>query len=110
MNAETGGSNAGYEKRDVSLVWVIAIATGIVLAIVVIVALLNTYFLVSKEEMVYEQTLRPESVALRELRAREDEVLNSYSVIDADSGVYRIPIRRAMQLAADEAYRERQEQ
>jgi len=49
--------------------------------------------------------LAPESAGVREQRAREIELLSSYDVINAEDGVYRIPVRRAMELMADEAFR-----
>lgn len=37
---------------------------------------------------------------MAELRAREDAVLSSYGVVDGDAGTVRIPIERAIDLAA----------
>ena len=42
------------------------------------------------------------SADLAEHRAKEEELLNSYKVIDKDAGVVRIPIDRAMDLVAEE--------
>lgn len=99
--------SSGYEKSDVRVGWLVGIAAGIVAFIIISVVLLNEFFLMSKEEMIYDVALAPESQALRELHAHEAEVLGSYGVVSADSAVYRIPIKRAMQLVADEAYRAR---
>ena len=97
-------SESGYEKRDVSLGRVFIASGVVVVLLVVIVVLLYEYFVFEKEKQVFESTLAPESLALRELRAREDEELNSYKVLDSTGGVYRIPIERALELVADEAF------
>jgi len=74
---------------------------------IVILVLLYEYFMASSRNMVEEMVLKPQSVALRELRAREVEELNSYKILDPEKGIYRIPIDRAIELMADEAYRQR---
>jgi hypothetical protein len=56
----------------------------------------------------YDYVLKPESAPLRDLRAREMETLTTYKVLDPVKSVYRIPISRAMELMADEAYQEQQ--
>lgn len=97
--------NAGYEKRDVNLLKVFIYGLlGIVVVVVLVIFMLD-YFTATREELVYESVLKPESTSLRELRAREDEELNSYELIDEEQGRYRIPITRAMELLAEEAYR-----
>jgi len=96
--------DAGYEKKDISANKVIFVGVmGILFLVVIIIALMD-YFTVTKEEQIYESVLRPESTVLRELRAREMEVLNSYKLLDAQKGVYQIPISRAIELMADSAY------
>ena len=98
----------GYEKKDVNPAWIITITLIAIGLLTVIGIALNEFFLISKEDQVYEATLRPGSAALRELHAREEEVLNSYKVIDSSKNQYQIPIDRAMQLMADEAFQSRQ--
>ncbi len=39
---------------------------------------------------------------LRELQAREDRVLSEYAWVDRQEGVARIPVRRAMEILAQE--------
>ncbi len=99
--------NGGYEKRDINPVKVFLFGIAGVIVIVVVVIFMISYFTATREEIVYEEVLKPESAALRELRAREEEELNSYAVLDAKKGVYRIPIQRAMELMAEEAYQAR---
>lgn len=95
---------AGYEKSDVSVPWITTIALIVIGVIVVFVIILNEYFLVTKETMVEETVLSKPSAALRELHAREDQELGSYKLLDAETGIYQIPIERAMELQAEEAY------
>ena len=99
-----GPGNAGYEKGEVNVRRVVFFAA---VSIVVVAALLIfslDYFTAVKEELVQELVLEPQSATLRELRAREIEELSSYQLLDSAAGVYRIPVRRAMELVADEAY------
>jgi hypothetical protein len=100
-------NNPGYEKRDVNLNKVILYGViGMIILVVAIVFVVD-YFTAVKEEVIYESTLKPESAALRELRARETEELGSYKLLDSARGIYRIPVERAKELIADEAYRDR---
>ncbi|MFQ5453732.1 MAG: hypothetical protein ACE5D6_06055 [Candidatus Zixiibacteriota bacterium] len=101
MNNEHGND---YEKKDVNIKMIIIIGIVSVLLVVVTIIMLNEYFLAEKEKMVYDMVLKPESITLREIRAYENEQLNSYELIDSAKGVYRIPVDRAMKLIADEAY------
>lgn len=97
----------GYEVQDVSMRSVHAIGVFITVFIVTSLIVLNQFFTDTVETEVYEAVLKPESAQLRDLRAHEDEVLTSYAVIDKQAGVYQIPISRAMQLLAEEAYKNR---
>jgi len=95
---------SGYEKQDTN-----AFRIGLILVIstvILVVVLIFTANLFStmKENAFTEAVLKPESTALRELKAREVDVLGSYGIVDATKGIYRIPIERAMQFVADEAY------
>jgi len=98
--------NAGYEKKDVSVNKIVLYGVISVVLLVVFVVFIMDFVVASRENLIYEQQLRPESVALRELRAREAETLNSYKIIDSANGIYQVPIERAMQLIAEEAYLE----
>ncbi|MBN1479916.1 hypothetical protein EH223_18490 [candidate division KSB1 bacterium] len=94
----------GYEKSDVSIRKVFLWAGGTVVGIVIIVVLLNALFIDATEKQVYESVLRPESIELRDLRAREIETLTSYRILDEQKGIVQIPVERAMQLVADEEF------
>jgi NADH:ubiquinone oxidoreductase subunit 4 (subunit M) len=105
----TEHADVGYEKRDVNLPLLIIVSVLTLVVIVAALVLLSQYFVTAKEKVVYEMVLQPESSALRELRARETEILNSYKLLDSTKGVYRIPISRAMELMAEETYRDDKE-
>lgn len=96
-------NNAGYEKRDVNIFMVIGLSVLLISLLVVILIFLIDYFVDSKEQMIYEAQLKPESVDLKNLLASEQEELNSFKILDAERGVYRIPINRAMELLVKEA-------
>lgn len=100
-------ADTGYEKGDVNVGRMLAVTAVAIVFTLAVVFFMNEFFVFEKEKMVQEMVLAPESKALRELRAREDRELHSYAVIDTASGVYRIPIDRAMELVADEAFQER---
>lgn len=100
-------SSSGYEKSDVNLRKTIVAAVAIVVVVALSLVVLSEYYLSVKEEYIYEMTLKPESAALRDIRAREDEILYSYKLLDSTSGAYQIPIDRAMELIAEEAFRSR---
>jgi hypothetical protein len=94
----------GYESRDVNIGRVVAIGLACVVILVVIMIFLDQYFTISREKVIQDVVLKPQSVTLRELRAHEDEILNSYKVLDSQKGVYQIPISRAMEIQAQKAY------
>ena len=96
-------NNAGYEKRDVNIVMVIGLSVFLVSLLIVILVFLIDYFVDAKEQMIYEAQLQPGSVDLKSLLASEQAELNSYKILDADRGVYRIPIDLAMELVVKEA-------
>ncbi len=97
--------NPGYEKSDVSVNKIIIWGVLAVILLIVFVVFIMDYYVATKERLIYEKVLTPPSAALRELRARETEILNSYKILDSTQGVYRIPIDRAMQILADDAHR-----
>ncbi len=100
-------SKVGYEKSDLSIGKVFAYGIGGVIAVVAIIVFLIDFYTGYTEEVISDVVLRPESMEIRELRAREMEVLNSYKLLDEANGVYQIPIERALELVADEAYRQK---
>ena len=98
-------NQSGYEKRDVSATRIILFGSLGVVAVVIILIFIWEVFSATSEKLVQEMVLRPQSAAIRDLRARETEELNSYKLLDAEEGIYQIPIDRAIKLMAEEAYR-----
>ena len=64
---------------------------------------LAAYFQLTREIREYEWPPTREESWLAELRWSEQEALNSYGILDAENRVYRIPVRHAMELMAEEA-------
>jgi hypothetical protein len=83
--------------------WILA--SGVVGAILFVatVVWLDSFFTVSKNREVYRKVLSLDNPTLRDLRAQEEAVLNSYGWVDPEKKVARIPIERAMELLAQEA-------
>ena len=104
MSEQNPQNNTGYEKQDINLKKTIAAGIAVVVIIALALVIFSEYYLSIKDEYVYDMVLRPESVTLRELRAKEDEALNSYKLLDSSEGTYRIPISRSMELLAEEAF------
>lgn len=94
-----------YEGRDVNVSRVAVIGLVFIILLVVSVVIVDQIFILSSEKEIEDVVLKPQSAALRELRAREDEVLKSYKILDPQKRIYQIPIDRAMQVLADEAYK-----
>ena len=99
-------SNSGNDKGGVNVRKVVLY--GLVSMVVVILILIfgAGCFTPDNDEPVGDLFLEPRPISLEELRARETEELNSYKLLDSVSGVYSIPIQRAMELVSDEAYSE----
>jgi hypothetical protein len=95
--------NSGYEKRDVNIKSMIVIGLSIVTFIVLSLIFINEIFLMEKEKIIYETVLQPESVTLQDLKEKEDIVLDNYKLLNDTTGVYQIPIVRAMEIMAEEA-------
>lgn len=99
----------GYEKRDVNVKTLVLLGLAAIVVIIIVIVVVSDYFTATKEKLVFQMVHSPKSAELRELRARESEVLNSYDLLNEEAGRYRIPIDRAMELMADEAFRRRAE-
>ena len=96
-------NSAGYEKRDVNIFMVIGLSVLLITLLIIILVLLTDYFVESKEQMIYEAQLQPDSVDLKSLLASEQEELTSFKILDTERGIYQIPIDRAMELLVKEA-------
>lgn len=97
--------NSGYEHSDIGWVTLLWIGTIIIVCVTFFVILLDSFFSIAKENEVYEAVLKPVPADVREMRAKEQEKLNSYGKVEGTNGVYHIPIDRAMQLLAEENFK-----
>jgi hypothetical protein len=115
----TGHSEVRYEQRDVNERTLFAVGIGVLIAASIIgygVLLLFDYFAAHDRRKGMEPStlVRPERVAprrpqlqvdpareLKEMRMDQEKVLTSYSWVDQQQGVVRIPIDRAMQLLVE---------
>ena len=103
MKNDTSTHNVRYEKNDVKILPVIGIASFLIVVLIVLLIFLSDYFLGVKEQIVYETQLKPESSDLKKLREAELETLTSYKILDANRGIYQIPIDKAISTLAGES-------
>lgn len=92
----------GFDRHDPNARFLALLGFGSIFLLVAIVVGLQYYYDRVREQQVYVQVLAPESEALKNLRAREDEQLHSYRYIDRAKGSVRLPIERAMELLVKE--------
>ncbi len=107
MDVSEESRQAGYEKEDANPVKIIGFAILTVVLMAAMVLGVVEVFIMTKEQQYHESVLRPESAPLRELRAQEEQILNSYKLLDSSKQIYQIPVSRAMELMADEAFKSR---
>ena len=102
MVKEEKKNTVRFEKEDVRIGPVIGITVVLIIVFITLLVFLSNYFIGSKEEMVYERQLKPESVSLKEILAEENEILTTYKILDPDKGIFRIPVEQAMKILAQE--------
>jgi len=88
-----------------SILWGVLIIFALIVSLIV----LNEYFLSVVESPINDTVLNPQSVTLNDLHASEDEILNSYKLLDSATGQYRIPIDRAIALVVEEEFQASEE-
>lgn len=99
-------AESDYEKEDVNArVIIIMFIIGTVV-IGTIMFLLSEYFTARKEAQIQTANAVVSST-YRDVRAREEERLNSYKLVNEKEGIYQIPIGEAMKLLATEDYQKR---
>ncbi|NUM81898.1 hypothetical protein HUU42_13960 [bacterium] len=106
VGSEHGGVD--YERRDANPKKILIFTVTLVAIIAGLIIGLSEYFLFVTDAQVADAVLKKEDPRLRDLHAMEDEVLNSYKTLDAEKGIYQIPVSRAMEVLADEAFRAQQ--
>lgn len=95
-----------YEKEDVNARVIIIIFIIGTITIGTIMFLLSEYF-TSRKEAQIQTANAVVSSTYRDVRAREEERLNAYKLVNEKDGVYQIPIGEAMKLIATEDYQKR---
>jgi hypothetical protein len=93
----------GYDRSEPLTIPILLniVAIGIILAIVI--GGVTFYFHAYRDRIIEETQLTPVSQDLLDLRAKEDQALNSYGIADKAAGTVRVPVSRAMQLVMAEA-------
>ena len=95
-------AETGYDKQEPPAGLIAGLSLATFVALIAVILGVRAYFDYTKQQ--YEEKVG-QAVAedLKNLRSNEDEALNSYKVLDKDKGVVRIPVRRAMELIAEES-------
>lgn len=99
-------AESDYEKEDVNARVIIIMFIIGTITIGTIMFLLSEYF-TSRKEAQIQAANAVVSSTYRDVRAREEERLNSYKLINEKEGIYQIPIGEAMKLLATENYQKR---
>jgi len=116
----------GYERSDANIKWVtIWLVVLLALVVVAMVMALGVFGSLANRRATIDPTplplsdirptpppprLQPNPIdqttaeeELEQLRASEEEILNSYGWVDRENGVVRIPIERAIELLAEDS-------
>lgn len=99
-------AESDYEKEDVNARVIIIMFIIGSITIGTIMFLLSEYFTARKEAQIQTANAVVSST-YRDVRAREEERLNAYKLVNEKDGVYQIPIGEAMKLLATEDYQKR---
>jgi hypothetical protein len=100
---ETGVAEEGIPSAQIAAIAVSILVTMLVLASVVFSLVSGT-----SQEAREAAISADDYTELQETETEAARQLNQYDVVSEEEGVYRIPIERAMDLMADEAYQEQQ--
>lgn len=96
-------AETGYDRHDPNAPFIVLLGVGTIVFLIAAVFGVQYYYDRVYDQQVYIKVMEPESEALQELRARENEQLHSYQYIDREKGTVRIPVERAMELLVEEA-------
>ncbi len=98
---EVGVEHEGIEARQV-----VGIVAAIFIGLAILIAGAVSWIKVAVHERQVEAAAEATYPELREVELRAARQLNHYEVIDAEQGIYRIPIDHAMDLIVNEAHQE----
>lgn len=96
-------ADLGYDRSEPQIGPILVNIVGIILILAVVIGAVHFYYETYHERIVEATQLTPVSQDLLDLRAKEDQALNSYGVADKAAGTVRIPLARAMELVLAEA-------
>jgi hypothetical protein len=99
-------AESDYEKEDVNARVIMIMFIIGTITIGTIMFLLSEYFTARKEAQIQSANAVVSST-YRDVRAREEERLNAYKLVNEKEGIYQIPINEAMKLLATEDYQKR---
>jgi len=97
-----GAETGGYDRHDPNVGFLALFGFALIVVLVLVVLGIQYYHDRVKEQQIFVKVLQPESQALKDLRAREDQELHTYQYINREKGQVRLPIDRAMKLLAAE--------
>lgn len=92
---------SGYEEKDLNIKKIVRFAVIFVILLIVMLVMLEEWFMKTKEDLYQEMVLEPPNKELIQLRLREENMLTTYGKPDS-TGAYRIPIDSAIALTAAE--------
>ena len=93
----------GYDRSEPLTIPILLNIVAIVVILAVVIAGVTFYFNSYRDRIIEETQLTPVSQDLLDLRAKEDQLLNSYGIADKTAGTIRVPLSRAMELVLAEA-------
>jgi hypothetical protein len=93
----------GYDRSEPLTIPILLNIVAIIVILAVVLSGVTFYFNAYRDRVIVETQLTPVSQDLLDLRAKEDQLLNSYGIADKAAGTVRMPVSRAMELVAAEA-------
>lgn len=100
---EVTGADLGYDRSEPHIGPILWNIVGIVLILALVIGGVEFYYSNYRDRVIEETQLTPVSQDLLNLRATEDQQLNSYGIADRAAGTVRLPVSRAMELVLAEA-------
>lgn len=100
---EQTGPVAEFDRTEPNVKFIALFGAATLAILAAVILGIQFYFDRALERELYNKVLSQQSAALKELRAREEEALNSYRFIDREKGTVRIPVSRAMELLLEES-------
>ena len=93
----------GYDRSEPLTIPILLNIVAIAIILAIVIGGVTFYFHAYRDRIIEETQLTPVSQDLLDLRAKEDQTLNSYGIADKAAGTVRMPVSRAMELVMAEA-------